>query len=82
MLIEEGTDYQISEKYKRNFNSAETLTIIRQYENVIQFTFRDGKGHGSMPLQHFQYLLTRKELTQVINKRLHLSEDNEGQQIV
>ncbi|WNF35661.1 hypothetical protein RJD24_14525 [Bacillaceae bacterium IKA-2] len=82
MIIEIGTEYQITERVKRNFNSAETFTIIWQNENVIQFTLKDGKGHGSMPIQHFHYLLNRKELTQVINMRSLLSEENQDQQIV
>jgi hypothetical protein len=80
MLIEKGTEYQISDRTKRNFNSAEALTIIRQNENVIQFTLKDGKGHGSMPIQHFQYLVNKKDL--ILNKRVYLNEDNENLLII
>ncbi len=82
MIIEIGTVYQISDNSKRNFNSADALTIIRQKGNIVQFTLNGQKGHGSMPLQHLQYLLKKKELIEVMNKRLLLKNETEEEQIV
>jgi hypothetical protein len=79
MSIEEGTKYQISQGIKSFFNSAETLTVIRQNENTVQFTLGEGKGHGSMPIQHLHYLLKKNDLTQIRNKKLLLSTENEEQ---
>ncbi|AIE60008.1 hypothetical protein [Bacillus methanolicus] len=77
MSIEEGTKYQISKGIKSFFNSAETLTVIRQNGITVQFTLEDGKGHGSMPIQHLHYLLKRNDLTQMKNKRSLLNTENE-----
>lgn len=79
MSIEEGTKYQISKGIKSFFNSAETLTVIRQNGITVQFTLEDGKGHGSMPIQHLHYLLKRNDLTQMKNKRSLLNTENEEQ---
>jgi hypothetical protein len=79
MSIEEGTIYQISQNVKGFFNSAEALTVIRDNGVTIQFTLGDGKGHGSMPIQHLQYLLKRSELTQISHKRDLLSAESEEQ---
>ncbi|MDE3838843.1 hypothetical protein C0966_05550 [Bacillus methanolicus] len=79
MLIEEGTKYQISQGIKSFFNSAETLTVIRQNGITVQFTLGEGKGYGSMPLQHLHYLLKRNDLTQLKNKRSLLNTENEEQ---
>ncbi|EIJ78075.1 hypothetical protein PB1_10964 [Bacillus methanolicus PB1] len=79
MLIEEGTKYRISQGIKSFFNSAETLTVIRQNGITVQFTLGEGKGYGSMPLQHLHYLLKRNDLTQMKNKRSLLNTENEEQ---
>lgn len=79
MSIEIGTKFQISKGIKGYYNSAETMTIIRLNGNTVQFTLEDGKGHGSMPLQHFQYLLRRTELTK-INDKIHLINNQESEQ--
>lgn len=79
MAIETGTIYQISQNVKGFFNSAEALTVIRDNGVTIQFTLGDGKGHGSMPVQHLQYLLKRSELTQIPHKRGLLTADSEEQ---
>jgi hypothetical protein len=79
MSIEEGTKYQISQGIKSFFNSAETLTVIRYNGSTVQFTLGEGKGHGSMPLQHLHYLLKRNDLTKIRNKKLLLSTENEEQ---
>ena len=57
MQIESGMKYQISQSIKGNFNSAESLTVTTNNGITIQFTLEDGKGHGSMPLDHLNYLL-------------------------
>jgi hypothetical protein len=81
MLIEEGTKYQISQGIKGFFNSAETMTV-KSYNGVtVQFTLADSKGHGSMPIEHLQYLLKRSNLTQIPNKRVLLSNENNEEQI-
>ncbi len=79
MPIETGTIYQISQNVKGFFNSAEALTVIRDNGVTIQFTLGEGKGHGSMPIQHLHYLLKRSELTQIPRKRSLLSAETEEQ---
>ncbi|XJZ28926.1 hypothetical protein ACF5W4_09125 [Bacillota bacterium Lsc_1132] len=81
MSIEAGTRYQISSIIKSYYNSAESLTVIRNNGVTIQFTLAEGKGYGSMPIQHFQYLLKRSELTPMINKKSLLSQENQDEQI-
>ncbi|MGF6949662.1 hypothetical protein QF028_002167 [Neobacillus sp. B4I6] len=81
MLIEEGMKYQISQGIKGFFNSAESLTV-KSYNGVtVQFTLADSKGHGSMPIEHLSYLLKKSNLTQIPNKRMLLSTDNNEEQI-
>lgn len=78
MSIEVGTKYQIANMIKSFYNSAETLTVTRLNDSTVQFLLGDGKGHGSMPVQHFNYLLKRSELSKLNSKRILLSnEDSE-----
>ncbi|MEH7253916.1 hypothetical protein V7111_17470 [Neobacillus niacini] len=78
MQIETGMKYQISQSVKGNFNSADSLTVTTNNGMTIQFTLEDGKGHGSMPLDHLSYLLKRSSLTPVTsNKRALLSTESE-----
>ncbi|WP_227939495.1 hypothetical protein [Alkalihalobacillus deserti] len=79
MTFEKGTEYKISQTTKGHFNSAETLTIIRQSDHIIQFTLGNGKGHGSMPFEHMNYLLKKNELT--LNKRTLLNSDTGEEKI-
>jgi hypothetical protein len=64
MHIEEGTKYQISQGIKGFFNSAETMTVIRNNGVTIQFLLGDNKGRGSMPIEHLNYLLKKDNLTE------------------
>ncbi|TWI59081.1 hypothetical protein [Halalkalibacter nanhaiisediminis] len=73
MLIEKGMNYQISQGITSHFNSAEMLTIIGQKGNIVQFTLGNEKGYGSMPIQHLQYLLKKKDITPIYDKRLLLN---------
>lgn len=75
MPIEIGSKYQISDTIKSYYNSADTLTIIRQNGVTAQFTLGDGKGYGSMPIQHLNYLVKRTELTLVKSKRSLINPD-------
>ena len=78
MSIELGMKYQISQSIKGNFNSAESLTVTTNNGVTVQFTLEDGKGYGSMPLDHLNYLLKRSNLTPITsNKRVLLSNDHE-----
>jgi hypothetical protein len=78
MSIELGMKYQISQSIKGNFNSAESLTVTTNNGITVQFTLEDGKGYGSMPLDHLNYLLKRSNLTPITsNKRVLLSNDHE-----
>ncbi|WP_045521712.1 hypothetical protein [Neobacillus niacini] len=78
MSIETGMKYQISQNIKGNFNSAESLTVTTNNGITVQFILEDGKGHGSMPLDHLNYLLKRSNLTPITsNKRVILNTDNE-----
>lgn len=79
MTFERGTEYKISKSTKGYFNSAESLTIIRQSEQTIQFTLGNGKGHGAMPLEHMKYLLNKNELT--TDKRTLLSNGTSEEKI-
>lgn len=81
MLIEAGTRYQITSTIKGFYNSADALTIIRNNGITIQFTLAEGKGYGSMPIQHFHYLLKRAELTPMTNKKSLLSAENHEEQL-
>lgn len=82
MQIEEGTKYQISQGVQENFNSAESLTVIAYNGITVQFTLGEGKGHGSMPIDHLSYLLKKSNLTQIPNKRALLNMENNDEQIV
>lgn len=69
MPIEEGAKFQISQEVQRNFNSAEFLTVTSNNGITIQFTLADGKGYGSMPVDHLNYLLKRSNLTKITSKK-------------
>jgi hypothetical protein len=81
MSIEAGMMYQIGQKFKTNFNSSDSLTILNNNGVTVQFTLDDGKGRGSMPLEHLNYLLKRDDLTKVTSKRALLSSDNNEEKI-
>jgi mannitol-specific phosphotransferase system IIBC component len=82
MTIVEGTKYQISDVIKCNFNSADTLTIVRQNGVTAQFTLGDGKGSGAMPINHFNYLLKRAELKQIRSKRTDIDSGDEEKDMI
>ena len=81
MSIEEGARFQISQVIQGNFNSAESLTVIANNGVTIQFTLEDGKGYGSMPVEHLEYLLKKSNLTKIPSKRslLKTTENDEEQ---
>lgn len=79
MTFEKGTEYKISKTTKGYFNSAEVLTIIRECGHIVQFTLGNGKGHGSMPTEHMNYLLNKNELTP--NKRALLNNGTDEEKI-
>ncbi|PLS08574.1 hypothetical protein [Neobacillus cucumis] len=81
MLIEEGNRYQISQNVKGFFNSAETMTVKSNNGVTVQFILGDSKGHGSMPIEHLQYLLKRSNLTVIPNKRSLLNNELNEEQI-
>jgi hypothetical protein len=81
MIIEEGSKYQISQSVKGFFNAAETMTV-KSYNGVtVQFILGDSKGHGSMPVEHLQYLLKKSNLTVIPNKRSLLNTEINEEQI-
>ncbi|WP_042456875.1 hypothetical protein [Neobacillus dielmonensis] len=79
MSIVEGTKYQISKVIQGNFNSAESLTVTTNNGVTVQFTLSEGKGHGSMPIDHLNYLLKRSNLTIIPHKRTLLATGEEEQ---
>ncbi|MFZ7945368.1 MULTISPECIES: hypothetical protein [Bacillaceae] len=81
MLIEEGTKYQISQSAKEFFNSAETMTVKSNNGVTVQFILGDSKGHGSMPVEHFDYLFKRSNLTLIPTKRSLITNDINEEQI-
>lgn len=81
MLIEEGTKYQISQTIKGFFNSAETMLVKSNNGTTVQFILGDNKGHGSMPVEHFHYLLKKTNLTHIPNKRSLLNTEMNEEQI-
>ncbi|MDT8859751.1 hypothetical protein N0O92_05855 [Alkalihalobacillus sp. MEB130] len=81
MSIKQGFDYQIADNIKGNFNSAEMLTVIRLIGNCVQFTLKDGKGYGSMPIEHMELLLKKNDLRAVANKRTLVKDNDEEAQI-
>jgi hypothetical protein len=82
MSIEAGTKFQISQTVKSNFNSSEALTVVKNNGITVQFTLDDGKGRGSMPLDHLKYLLKRANLTQMKNnKRILINDENNEEKI-
>jgi hypothetical protein len=83
MSIETGTKFQISQNIKGNFNSADLLTVTTNNGITVQFILDEGKGRGSMPLDHLNYLLKRANLTQIStsNKRSLLNNDNNEEKI-
>lgn len=62
MFIKAGLKYEIANNIKDIYYNSEYLTIVRMNEKTIQFMLDEGKSRGSMPIQHFQYLLKRNEL--------------------
>lgn len=81
MLIEEGTKYQITEEVKGFFNSAETMIVKTNNGITVQFILGDSKGHGSMPIDHLNYLLKKANLTQISNDRILLDEEKNEEKI-
>ncbi|MGG1675381.1 hypothetical protein ACIFOT_06440 [Neobacillus sp. NRS-1170] len=81
MSIKEGTKFQISQAIQSYFNSADSLTVISNNGITIQFMLPDGRGYGSMPVEHLDYLLKKSNLSLVPNKRSLLSNDHEEEQI-
>jgi hypothetical protein len=81
MSIEAGMKYQIGQKFKTNFNSSDSLTILNNNGVTVQFTLDDGKGRGSMPLEHLNYLLKRDNLTKITNKRALIHDSNNEEKI-
>ncbi|MGG3467021.1 hypothetical protein ABES02_05690 [Neobacillus pocheonensis] len=81
MSIKEGTKFQISQGIQNYFNSAESLTVISNNGITIQFTLCDGRGYGSMPVEHLDYLLKKSNLSLIPNKRSLLSADHDEEQI-
>jgi hypothetical protein len=81
MLIEEGTKYQISQTIKGFFNSAESMTVKSNNGITIQFILGDNKGHGSMPVEHMNYLLKKSNLTLIPSKRSLLHNEMNEEQI-
>ncbi|UII54215.1 hypothetical protein LS684_10960 [Cytobacillus spongiae] len=77
MTVEAGMKFEISNAVKGYFNSAETMVIIREKGSIVQFSLADGKGHGSMPVQHFQYLLRKENLIPIKNNRMMLTRETE-----
>jgi hypothetical protein len=63
MSIEKGTKYQISQVIKGNFNYAETMIVTSNNGITVQFALGESKGHGSMPIEHLNYLLKKDNLT-------------------
>ena len=82
MNIEIGTEFQISDHIKKNFNSADGLKVINQTGTIVQFTLKDHKGHGSMPLQHLEYLLKKKHLVEGVSKRTYLLKESEEENVI
>ncbi len=81
MLIETGSKYQISQGIQCNFNSSETLTVTSNNGITVQFDLEDGKGHGSMPVDHLTYLLKKSNLTLIPNKRTLINTEHAEEQI-
>lgn len=81
MSIEEGTKFQISQGIQRNFNSADTMVVTSNNGITIQFSLGEGKGHGSMPIEHMQYLMKKANLTPVPSKRSMLNAESTEEQI-
>lgn len=81
MPIEEGVKYQISQAIQRNFNSAEVLSVVRNDGRTVQFTLGEGKGYGSMPVEHLNYLLRKENLTQIPGQRGLFNRENSEKQI-
>ncbi|WP_096155040.1 MULTISPECIES: hypothetical protein [Bacillus] len=81
MQIESGTVFEINNGSNGFFNSSKKLTVLRHSGETVQFTLGKGKGHGSMPVKHLQYLLRKNELTPLNPKRALLN-DNEEEQLL
>ncbi|MCL6571073.1 MAG: hypothetical protein K6T88_05240 [Bacillus sp. (in: Bacteria)] len=81
MMIEEGTKYQITEEAKGFFNSAETMVVKTNNGITVQFILSDSKGHGSMPIDHLNYLLKKANLTQIANDRILLDDEKNDEKI-
>lgn len=81
MSIEQGARYQISQSAQEYFNHADSMTVIANNGVTIQFTLADGKGYGSMPVEHLDYLMKKSNLTLIPNKKslLNSTENNEEQ---
>ena len=80
MSIDIGSKYQISQKIKGNFNSSEALTVTNNNGITVQFILDEGKGRGSMPLEHLNYLLKKAGLTQVTSNKRGLINDEKNEE--
>ncbi|MDG5788415.1 hypothetical protein QA612_13075 [Evansella sp. AB-P1] len=81
MKMEQGLIYSISKESKKNFFSSNTLTILRVNERSIQFSLENGKGHGTMPMEHFHYLIKNNSISEVLSKRAIVEMDNNEERI-
>ncbi|WP_042355731.1 hypothetical protein [Bacillus rubiinfantis] len=79
MAIEVGSRFLISESIQGYYNSADSMTVLTNNGVTVQFLLADGKGHGAMPIDHFQYLIKKTNLTKVPHKRVLISQENEEQ---
>ncbi|WP_088034193.1 hypothetical protein [Evansella clarkii] len=62
MDIYKGAEFDISEDNKLHFKRGDTLKISQKKGSFVQFTLGDGRSYGTMPLQHLEYLLKKREL--------------------
>ncbi|MBU9721452.1 MULTISPECIES: hypothetical protein [Bacillaceae] len=78
MLIENGTEYDISEEVKKNFFFSDMLIISGKNGNTIRFKLSNGKGYGSMPLQHMEYMIRKGHISERLSNRQLREEIKQG----
>lgn len=63
--VKVGMEFTLSPRLKNSYFSAETLEIVQADEKTVKFILREGKGRGSMPIQHLNYMIKKKDLVKV-----------------
>lgn len=62
--VKVGMEFTLSPRLKNSYFSAESLEIVQADEKTVKFILKEGKGRGSMPVQHLNYMIKKKDLVE------------------